>query len=338
MGAAAFEESLKLVKAVNSRNDFESYVPRHGISLNFLLEHLADAKLEGEPVKDMYGIEKYVVKQTLRWECSFTELLKAHPNHNHAVKEKAEYFVSFAYFTDFETLLDALDRFRKKKRDEEDLFVWNSIFTLNQHFGRTHDENFVAKVVYPKGWFKNAFQECIPSIGNMLFLMSPLKKPVALERLWCIYELCLAILDENCTLDVILSEEDEQELIDNLLVSSQSVLNYINRVKAESASSLNPDQEKKLRMQIEQFPRSYAAIDEGIRDRLREWFAHAATKYIADHKEAYKEENMDKYIELLGMVAKMLAESGRVDAAFPLETERLEECKKLHGDEHAKCV
>ena len=333
-----FEESLKLVKSVETRRNFATYVPRDGVSLNFLLQHLANAKLRNNknsaPINTMYDLEAYVLQLTARWHCSFTELLMEHPAHKQAVVDTATYFVSFAYATDLETILSALDKFRRKQR-ADDLFVWISILSINQHFGREEGES--AAVVYPKSWFKRAFKECIPAIKNVLFVMSPLANPVALQRLWCIYELYLSVSNRICTLDVILSEEDEQYLIDNLLRDSQSILNYINGVNAKEAESSNPAQEQKLREQIEKIPGRYGAIDEAVRDRLREWFAHAATGYIAAKKEEYKKDR-PKYIQLLRMVAKMLIESGRLDEAFPLATEDLAECRAYYGNEHQKCV
>ena len=341
--ATAFEESLKLVKSVEPRKDFATFVPRDGISLNFLLKHLADAKLaSNKAVKSSYDLEAYVLEHTVKWHCSFTEMLKSHPTHRAAVVDNADYFVSFAYSTEFETVLSALDKFRRKRNNRggrannrKDLFVWNSIFSVNQHFGRKGEAKLTAPVVYPKGWFKDAFEKCIPSIGNVLFVMSPLAEPVALQRLWCIYELYLTISNDKCTLDVILSEDDEQYLIDNLLRSSQSILDYINSVNAEKATSSNPNQEDKLRQEIVKV--GYAQIDDAVRDRLRKWFAHAATQYIADKKAEYKKDR-PKYIDLLGMVAKMLQESGRLEEAFPLESERLAECQAYYGNEHQKYV
>ena len=336
-----FEESLKLIKSVQTRRNFATHVPRDGISLNFLLEHLAHAKFRNTKrnsastsVETMYDLEAHVLELTASWNCSFTELLREHPTHKQAVVDSATYFVSFAYATELETMLSALDRFRRKLR-AEDIFVWISILSINQHFGREEGEK--AAVVYPKSWFKKAFKECIPAIKNVLFVMSPLAQPVALQRLWCVYELYLSVSNKICTLDVILSEKDEQYLIANLLHDSQSILTYINGVNAEKAESSNPLQEEKLREQIEQIPRSYNAIDEAVRDRLREWFAHAATGYIEERKEEYKKDRPE-YINLLATVAKMLDEAGRLDEAFPLKSECLAECKEYYGNEHQKCV
>lgn len=320
-----FRDSLKLLKSVQTRRNFATYVPRDGISLNFLLRHLPTATF-----KTMYDLEAHVLELTAQWHCSFTELLNAHPEHQQAVVHTATYFISFAYATEVETILSALDKFRRKHR-AEDIYVWMSILSINQHFGRSEGET--SAVVYPKSWFKKAFKECIPAIKNVLFVMSPLAEPVALQRLWCIYELYLAVSNANCSLDVILSEQDEQYLIGNLIEDSQSILAYISGVNAEEAKSSNPAQEEKLRAQIQQIPGGYGVIDDAVRDRLREWFANSATGYISERKEEYKKDR-PQYIELLTVVAKMLMEAGRWVEASKLATEDLEECRAYYGNEH----
>lgn len=216
------------------------------------------------------------------------ELFKAHPTHISAVVDPAEYFVYFTYSRAFDIILNAVDNVSAEETGAEDLFAWISITSVNRHFGRMQKERFSAPVVYPKGWAKDAFQQCIASIPKVLFVMSPLAKPVALERLWFIYDVYLEILEEKCSLAVILSEDDEQYLIENLLVSSQSILDYINKVRAEKAKASNPEQDKRLRLQIERLPGGYVAIDESIRDRLRDWFAHAARQYIQDVNSIFK--------------------------------------------------
>ena len=335
-----FEESLKLVTSVESRRDFATYVPRDGVSLNFLLKHLPDTKLHDSqndsstPVKTMYDLEAYVLELTAKWNCSFTELMKEHPEHKEWVVDTATYFVSFAYSTDVETILSALDRYRRKLR-ADDIFVWISILSINQHFGRQAGEK--AAVAYPKSWFKQAFKECISAIKNVLFVMSPVFRPVALQRLWCIYELYLSVSNQTCSLDVILSAEDEQHLIDYLLMNSEVVLVYINRVNAEKATSSNPAQEEKLRSQIAEIPGGYGAIDDAVRDKFREWFAHAATGYIAERKEEYKKKPQ-KYIRLLRNVALMLTKAGKLAEALPLAKEDLEESRAFYGNERTQYV
>lgn len=331
----SLEESLKTVTSVESRRDFASYVPRDGISLKFLLDHLANAKHGSKPIRTMYDLEAYVLELTSRCgACSFTELLKHHQSYSAAVVDTATYFVSFAYSTDFEVILSALDKYRRKQ-GADDLFVWVSILSINQHFGRKHGEE--AAVVYPQGWFKKAFKDCIPAIQNVLFVMSPLHRPVALQRLWCIYELYLTISDNSCALDVVLSEDDEQYLITHLLQDSQSVLKYINGVDAERAKSSNPEQEQKLRTQIVALSGGYTAIDEAVRERLRLWFADTATGYIEEKREEYKKDRPG-YITLLRMVGKMLLEAGRHEKADRLMREDILECRRLYGSKHIKYV
>ena len=324
----SFEESLKVVTSVEGRRDFATYVPRDGISLKFLLQHFEGKK----DIKDMYDLENYVLGITRPWHCSLTELLKNHPSYKDtAVVERATYFVSFAYSTELETILSALENYRQKEGGK-DIFVWISIFSINQHFGRTEGED--APVEYPKGWFKKAFKECIPALKNVLFVMSPLKKPVALQRLWCIYELYLSVSDESCNLDVIMSSEDEKYFIDNLLEdkSTGSILEYISNVNARSARSSNPDQEQKLRDQIELLDGGYSTIDKGVRDALRAWFAVTARRYIEANKEEYIKQK-GRYITLIRTVALLLLELGKHEDSETLGIEALYLSVEHYGNE-----
>ena len=344
----SLEESLKTVKSVETRRDFTTYVPRDGVSLNFLRQHLPNAKFRKKkklylkhfpnarvPIKSMYDLEAYVLQLTARWgHCSFTELLKAHSAHKQAVVDTADYFVCFAYKTDLETVLSALEK-KRRKQGVDDIFVWISILSINQHFARKKGEKAV--VEYPKSWFKKALKECIPSIKNVLFMMSPLAKPVALQRLWCIYVLYLSVSNKSCTLDVILSDDDEQDLIDNLLEDSQVILKYIAGVDTKEAMCKDKEQHKKMRKLIEEMPGGYGAIDNAVRDKLRDWFAHAATGYIEARKEEYKKDR-SQYVNLLRMVSKMLLETGRLDEASAFITEDLAECSAHYGNEHEEYV
>lgn len=321
-----FSESFKTIKPFSARTDFVDYVPTQGLSLEFILKHMSD--LQG--VETMYDLEQYVVEQTRRFNCSFVEMLQEHEVYKEFVTEKATFFVSFAYSSQFHTILSALDKHRRKI-GVKDIDVWISIFTINQHFGRGNEQ--VAPIIYPKSWFKKAFEISIASIKNVLFVLSPLAMPVALQRLWCIYELYLTVLYDECSLDVCLSESDEEAFMKGLLEDTESILEYINGINAEQAKSSNPAQEAKLRNRMETMPGGYEKIDTEVREKLRLWFADTAKGFIDLNKEEYSNDKA-KYIRLLRMVGKMLEEAGRYDAAEPLCYEALYESLGFYGSDN----
>ena len=324
----SFEEQLKTVTNVSARKDFTNYVPTYGVSLDFMLSHLADIK----GVETMRQLEAYTRKVTGKYHSSLAELLLSHDKFKHAVVDTAEYFVSFAYDTKIETMMDALDRFRRKMA-KKDIFVWISILTVNQHFQVKDGQ--AAAVVYPKTWFKNAFEKSISSIKHVLFILNPITKPIALQRLWCIYELYLAV-SKGYKLDVCLSEEDENMFMEGLLRDTQSILSYIDAIDAKSAGA-DPSQERKLRERIEEIPGSYGTLDTEVRDRLREWFAHSAKSFIENKREMY-ESDKPAFIELLNMVGKLFLEMGRFDEAEAVRTEVLYEAVGHYGNEHPVLV
>ena len=320
----SFEEQLKTVTNVSVRKDFTNYVPTHGVSLDFLLSHFADIR----GVETMRQLEAYTRKVTERHHSSLAELLLSHDKFKHAVVDTAEYFVSFAYDTKVETMMDALDRFRRKMA-KKDIFVWISILTVNQHFQVKDGQ--AAAVVYPKTWFKNAFEKSISSIKHVLFILNPITKPIALQRLWCIYELYLAV-SKGYKLDICLSEEDENLFMEGLLQNTESILRYIDAIDAQSAGA-DPSQERKLRERIEEIPGSYRTLDTEVRDRLREWFAHSAKSFIEKRRESYQQ-NKSAYVRVLNMVGKLFLELGSFKEAHTVMIEALYEAVGHYGNEH----
>lgn len=322
-----FEEKLKTVKPFAGRKDYADFVPTNGISLNFILENLAQVG----GIHTMRDLEAYVVKLTAKNNCSFAELLLAHNKFKEAVTAQADFFISFAYDTSFETVLDALDRHRRKI-EAEDISVWISILTVNQHFGKREGEH--GTIDYPPNWFKQAFEVTISKIQRVLFVLTPIDQPIALERLWCIYELYLAVWLKGCTLDVCLAEEDEQRFMKGLLADTQSILKYINAIDAAKATSSDPVQEKKLRERIEKISGQYEVINSEVRDKLRSWFAHAANNFIEVNGKEYLSKDKHKYIKLIRMVGKMFYEAKKYKEATVLWAEDLKLTKEVYGELH----
>lgn len=320
----AFEDQLNAVNVFAARSDFTNYVPSHGISLEFISHHLAN--LDG--VETMRDLEAYTRKVTERFHSSFAELLRNHDEFKSSVAGTADYFVSFAYDTKVDIFVDALNRFRRQKK-VKDLFVWISILTVNQHF--LVEEGHTAAVLYPKTWFKNAFEKSIASIRKVLFILSPISKPVALQRLWCIYELYLTV-SKGYSLDVCLSELDELTFMQGLLEDTASVLKYIEAIDSRSAAA-DPSQERKLRDRIEDIPGSYGTLDTEVRDKLREWFAHSA-KSVLDARREDDETDKPGLINLLNIVGKLFFEMGNYEESENLRTEALYESIGHYGNEH----
>lgn len=321
-----FEEKLAAVEPFQPRTDFATYVPTHGVSLN-LLQSLGDTA----QLNTMEDLETYVINLTARHHCSFAELLLQHPAYCGAVVPTAEYFVSFAYKTKFATFVDALENFRRKI-EKEDITVWISILSVNQHFARGDGE--AAPVQYPPSWFKNAFETSIGRINRVLFVLTPITDPLALKRLWCIYELYLAVRSKHCTLEICLSTEDQLRFVHGIMKDTNSILKYIQAIDSKSAGA-HPDKEKNLRARIEEIPGKYYTLDNAVRNKLRNWFAYAAQAYIQARGKPTRDE-MEGYIELLKVVSKLFIEMRNDKEAEPLCYQALERCLEFYGNEHVR--
>lgn len=318
-------EALNAVTHVPVRTDFKDYVPTHGVSINFILSYLTNIR----GVDTMRDLESYTLRITDQFNCSFAELLLAHPGLNTAVNDTANFFVSFAYDTKLSTLVDALNRYRSKI-GAQDIYVWISILSVNQHFQATCFRR--APIVYPKTWFKNAFETSIGTIQRVLFIMNPIHNPIALQRLWCIYELYLTVAIPGCSLDVCMSAEDESVFMNGLLEDTQSILNYIDAIDAESARA-SPRQEQKLRERIKDIPGGYATLNHQVRTKLRSWFATTAELFLANGQNLYQADRA-KYIRFMVVVCKLFSELGLFQNAERIGAAAVRESVTHYGNDH----
>ena len=319
-----FEEKLKTAKPVPSRKGLMEHVATHGVSLALICKDLAN--LNG--VKTMRHLEGYVRKATHRFRCSFAELLLGHSQFNSSVVKTADYFVSFAYDTDLKSLVDALERFRQQK-GLDDIYVWISILSINQH-SQVKDGKETA-VQFPTSWFKNAFEESMSSIKKVLFVLSPISKPIALQRLWCIYELYLAV-SMGLSLDVCLSEEDERMFVDVLLQDTDSIMTHIQSINSKTALA-DPAQEAKLRERIEELPGNYTALDHKVKRKLAEWLARAAKAHI-EAKRAEFQQDKARFILLLHIAGTLFFILGEFQESQALRSEALYASIGHFGNEH----
>ena len=321
-----FEEKLKVVKPFKARTDAAEYVPRHGVSLAFIKQELAKVA----ELQTMRDLESLVRKVTEPFRCSFAELLLQHDSYKSCVVEEAEYFVCVAYDTKVEVFVDALTRFQREL-EVEDIFVWVSVFALNQHFGRGAEQG----MELPESWLKDSFEAAMADTKRVLFVLSPVNKPIGFERLWCFYELLMPRVLRGCILDVCLSEEDEQNLTKGLLEDAGSILEAIAAIDLEKTKCSNAMDERMLRKRLAAIQTDTQALNKLVRDQLRNWFMNAAIGCIASNSDEYTKE-VAKLIDVLYLVGGMFEEAEDLDTAETLANEVLTLCTRHYGKEHEK--
>ena len=294
--------------------------PLSGISLNFLQEYFPF-----ERYGSMEELERNVIEMTREDQCSFVELLASSEEKEFraAVKPKAHFFVSFAYRTKWADLLSALLNYQRQN-GLADMYIWMSVFSVNQH-----EANH-----FEKKWFREAFSKAIREIGHTLFIMSPWPESIALQRLWCIFELYITLSHESCKLDVVLSEDDELELIDKLKQDKEA--SCYTTVESQKARASRPEDEKELRKYI--MALSFEAVNSAISSRLDEWISTTFNSAVlrAREKEEHgaKDRALMKSLYLDERMSKYLVDTGKPRLAEERMRRSLARCLKLHGEVH----
>lgn len=109
----------------------------------------------------------------------------------------AEIFVSHAHSCSFVKMLDAVEAYLATHGlDPNTTYLWIDLFSLRQHAINTEVVHIAA---------------IERQVGLVVLVVDPWDKPVALTRVWCIYEMVHA-LDDSAHLDLALPREQHDRL------------------------------------------------------------------------------------------------------------------------------
>jgi len=188
------------------------------------------------------------------------------------------------------TVVTALARWcERARRDAKATFVWQCALCINQFRVQEkeaahQEENFES--------FRSVFESRVRSTGHILALLSPWHNPQYLTRIWCVFELWVACERKDVTLEVIMSEEAEEQFHASLAASGMiSVWKAFGCVQIQKAkASVLADRQNILRLvepeatKDEDYDSSSKVqkLNEAVVRHLHAWCADAA----ADHVEA----------------------------------------------------
>jgi hypothetical protein len=235
-----------------------SSMKKIGVKLQFLKEFYRWA---GEEIKTDKGetrsidsmetreiVAKVIAPKTNAIKASFCEYLQS-TGRLDVVKE-ANVFVSHAWGYNFKEVIDSLDvYFAEDIKDGKEVIIWMDIFSNNQH---TIGDN-----EFP--WWVENFSHLLvgdpktgsEGIGRMVLVLLPQwgenKKtkekvwqcPVALTRIWCLYEIyCSTLNNGACSFDIAMKIEDQETMLALLKKDpSRTLLSIVQSVDVNNAES-----------------------------------------------------------------------------------------------------
>jgi len=140
---------------------------------------------------------------------------------------KCNTFLSHPWSGDFEDVIAALSEYEKnlpEKSEENYYFV--DYFAVNQH-NANEDLNTLSSLI----------QNC----KTLVLMAKPWEKPVALTRIWCIFELAHAVIGKN-DIFLILPPEEQKRFQFKMRVNVDNLYSFLDfsHIDSEKAQATNP--------------------------------------------------------------------------------------------------
>lgn len=184
-------------------------------------------------------------------------------------------FVSYTWRGEgitFANLVRALDRLK----DSESLFFFIDVFVCAQHRGVR-----VVSKTCANETDVHMFASVISSCERFALYATPLTKPKALTRMWCLFEV-MSAMREGLLIDIALSPADEENLASLLDEDFDAVVTAFTSIRAaEAEATVQSDRDLILRWIAEALGENGCErIDQDVADRLRLWLVETAKRMV----------------------------------------------------------
>ena len=205
--------------------------------------------------------------------------------------------------------------FEQYEKANPNTYFWFCLFNNDQHEAGNNDYEFFAKV----------FRRSLTSIGKMLVMMSPWNDPKNLERVWCLYEIFLALL-LGIDMEVMLPEQEVVALEAAVREENECVLNALTKIDVEKANSFFPADRENILAAVRKSVGGAAAVNKNVADFLRKWYLTALKAIVQKAAE-------NDYV-IYGQVAKVFTAFGLIEEAIEYHLKALKIKTETLGENH----
>lgn len=154
-----------------------------------------------------------------------------------------------------------------------DAYFWLDIVVNNQHDAPD----------LPFTWWMTTFKNSIRSIGRVVLVLTPWRRPVALTRAWCLWELyCAASQGNNdVTLELRLPASQRPDFVRALISDFEAMADALAVMDAATAQATSESDREKI-MAAVTAETSTAALNTTVKDELRAWCHDAGLAALAE--------------------------------------------------------
>ena len=150
-------------------------------------------------------------------------------------------------------------------------YFWLDVAVNNQHSAQD----------LPFTWWTTTFKDSIRAIGRVVLVVTPWKRPVALSRAWCLWELYCASSQAGTgvALDLRLPAAQRPDFVQALISDFDSMADALSEMDAASAQASSEGDRLKIMAAITA-ETSTAALNTTVKDRLRAWCRDAGMQAL----------------------------------------------------------
>ena len=172
----------------------------------------------------------------------------------------ATVFISHAWKYEFvEVVVNVM---KQHAQENPDAYFWFDLFTNDQNANNDKDAD----------WYSTTFRESIKSIGHVLLILSPWNKPKPIKRAWCLFEIAHALRESDVKLEISLPNGEVEDMKVSAGENGHKIMEALSTIKAKEAKAKFDRDRNMIFASIEAFDGGFQKLDEGIKDRLREWY------------------------------------------------------------------
>ena len=180
----------------------------------------------------------------------------------------SDYMLSYGWGNSVFDIIDALVDFCEvRNMDMRRTYIWMCCIYNNQH------RLAIEVAEKEKLSFSDAasiFRSGVIGIKNVIAFLSPWRKPVYIQRAWCIFELFIAIVN-NCNIHLIMPSREKNSLIKAVCDEGEAPVNdAMANIRAENADCMYRVDKDAIRGFIESGS-GFASVNMTIGSFIRKW-------------------------------------------------------------------
>ena len=302
--------------------EFDAEFPKDTVSVLWLERFVAEhaSELRGKTTSDVSN--EILKSRTLHDRIAYVDLLRSEVmDDGSPAVAKANCFVSHAWSTDFLDLAECVINWAKANA-EPTPYVWLDVFAVNQHQGEMSSE-----------WWDKTFRAAVRELGHTLLVLTPWNKPVAISRVWCLWEILCTIDPEGCELTILMPEREKTAFADALKKSLDDVQRQVAAVDAEHAEAFVPADKERIFAEIRKLHRGFLELNNKVKKELRDWTYEAGKKVLDDMPAETRAQS-----DLITSLAEYTRKATKYELSEALYREAVAGRRKQPGDEDAQTL